>query len=630
MKKLVFTCLLICVLSVSLFAQKAPVKYGKVSREELAQSSFPGDSTIDAAVLCEYGVFDSNELQFTHTIRYKIYSKEGLNSLIMTIPVTTKEAVKGMVYNMEDGEIVKSRMTRESIYKERVIGRYSRMRIAPPDAKAGSVIDIRFTYPGLPYEWQFQKRIPVLWSELRIPDNQYIRFNKRFIGYEPLDVNSPGRWVGKNMPPFLAEPYINSGDNYMTTMFVEISEINVPGDGASAGISRDYSTTWDAVCDYFLDDQYYGGILRDPCLYLKDAAEEVKSISSTEEELVINALERIRKDVKWNKTEDLYPSETMRDVFVNEKTGTSTDMNFFFLKLLKKLDIECYPMVMSTRSEGTINPLFPSRSRFNYTVSYVKIGDRFHVIDAADKYFGFDMLNRSCLNGSGFVLRKNNPEWVTLSPEKSLSKMANCVLTISEDGFVEGSIQRQHADYASASFRKRYEKYTTEDEYLEDFEQSHPGIFVMDYSIKNIESNLGKILEAFQVEIDGIANVSGGMIYLDPQVIDRIEENPFKLESREYPVDFAYGRSSMYILTLNIPEGYVAEQLPKPIRLVNTDKSALFTYSVTQNGNVIQLMSKMTIKKPVFLQNEYEELRDFYSIIVNKEAEPIILKRANP
>lgn len=606
------------------------MKYGKVSKEEVIQSHYPADTTVDAAILCEYGEFNSERFTFTHIVRYKIYSKEGLNSLIMSLPVSSKGAVKGVVFNMVDGELVESKMTRESIYQERVIGSYSRMRIAPPDAKAGSVIDISFTLQGLPYEWRFQKRIPVLWSELRIPYSQYVKFNKRFIGYEPLYISTTGRWVGKNMPPFLAEPYISSSNNYMTTMFMEVSEIHLPGNSYNNGINEYYSNSWENVADYFYEHKYYGQILRGSSAYLNEALEELKSMSATEEELVINALERIRADVKWDKHETLFPSRSLREVYVDEKTASSADMNFFLLKLLKKLDLECYPMVMSTRSEGMVNPHFPSRSRFNYTVCYVKIGDEFHVIDAADKYYGYDMLNRSCLNGSGFVVKRENPEWISLSPEKLRNKMISCNLNISEDGFIRGSIKMKHADYAAASFRKQHEKYTTEDEYLEDFEQSNPGIFVMDYSLKNIENDLGNISESFTVEIDGVANVSGGMIYLDPLMVDRLEENPFKLESRQYPVDFASGRSIMYILTLTIPAGYVAEQLPKPINLVTSDKSALFQYNVSQNGSVIQLLSKMTIKKPVFLQDEYEELRDFYSIIVNKGSEPIILKRANP
>jgi hypothetical protein len=630
MKKLVSTSLLVLLLAASLFAQKAPMKYGKASREEVALKVYEPDSTVDAVVLCEYGVFRPDDLTFSYTIRYKIFSKEGLNALIMSIPVSTKSAVRGLVYNMVDGKVVESKMKKESMYQERVIGSYSRIRIAPPDAREGSVIDISYNITGLPSEWNFQKMIPVLWSELIIPKTDYYRFNQRFVGYEPLFEASSIRWVAKDMPAFLPEPYISSRNNYMTTMFIEVSEIHIPGNSNSTGYHEQFSTSWNQVSDYYYEHNRYGVVLRESAGYLNDAAEEVNGASANEKELVCNALDRIQADVKWDKQNRLFPTSPLREVYVKDKTGSSADMNFLFLKLLKKLDIECYPLLMSTRSEGYINPMFPTRIRFNYTASYVKIGDEFHVIDASDKFYGHELLRPACLNGAAFLVQREKGEWVDIVPDKMSRKMINCTLNIEEDGFVEGSMQVQYTSYAAASFRKSQEGYTTQDEYLQDFEQDNPGIFVMDYQVENLDKNQGSIREIIGVEIDGNTNVGGGLIHIDPVMIDRLEENPFKLESRSCPIDFAYGRNNLYILTLNIPEGYVAEQLPAPIRLVTSDNSGVFQMNVTQLGSSLQLMYMMTIKKPVFLQSEYDELRGFYKLIVNKEAEPIILKRANP
>ncbi|MCP4312354.1 MAG: hypothetical protein GY790_13910 [Bacteroidetes bacterium] len=630
MKKLVSASLLVMLVSSPLISQKAPMKFGKVSNEEVASKYYEPDSTVDAVVLCEYGVFDPEGLSFSHTVRYKIYSKEGLNSLIMSIPVSSKSEVKGMVYNMVGGKVEKSKLTKESIYQERVIGSYSRLRIAPPDAKEGSVIDIRYTMQGLPSEWNFQKTIPVLWSELVIPYSEYFSFNKNFIGYEPLSIGSANRWVAKDMPAFLPEPYVNSSNNYMTTMFLEISEIHISGQGSGTGYYENLSSTWSDVSEYFYDHDHYGVILRGGDGYLSKLADSVRAQSESDLDLMVNALAQIRKDIKWNKRERLFPSGMLRDLYLNDKTGSSTDMNFLFMKLLRKLDIECYPMLIRTRDEGIVNTRFPSRSRFNYTLSYVKVGDQYHIIDAADKYYEHDLLRLNCLNNSGFVVRKTNPEWVEIKPDKKRTKITNVMLDISEDGFIEGNMNVQHSNYAAASFRKLQENYTTQDEYLEDFEQDNSGFFVMEYSVKNLDEEQGIITETFQVEIDGNANVTGGMIYLNPVMIDHMEESPFKLEEREYPVDFGYARNKMYIMSMNIPEGMVVHQLPAPMKLVTVDKSGSYLYNITQSGSTIQIMIKMTTNKPQYLQSEYEELRAFFSIIVNKESEPIILKRANP
>lgn len=592
--------------------------------------SYEPDSTVDAAILCEYGVFSTTSFTFQWTTRYKIFSKEGLNRLIMSVPVASKGEVKGVVFNIEDGKIVKTKLDRKSIYRERVVEDYYRMRIAPPDARAGSVIDITFSMQGLPNTWQFQKKIPVFWSELVIPKNPYISFNKRFVGYEPLQVVTSSRWVAKEMPPFHPEPYINSSNNYMTTMFLEISSIHLPGSGYSTGIYENLSEDWDDVAEYYDDHTKFGEVLRVADIYLNGAADTVDAISASETEKVVNALNRIRDEVKWNKRQRLYPSTQLRSVYVKEKTGSSADMNFLFLKLLEKLDIECYPMLMSLRDEGMINPHFPSHSRFNYVVSYVKIGDRYYTIDAADKHYPYDMLNAECLNNFGFVLWKETGEWVDIAPEKKRSRMINATLSVEEDGLLTGSMTIQHAGYASALFRKRQERYTTRDEYLEEFETDHTGTFVMDYSVENLEQDVGSVKENFSLEIEGKTNVAGGLIYLDPVLIGRITENPFKLESREYPVDYTYPRDKMYILTLAVPDGYAVEQMPAPIKLITREKSIMYQFNAVQTQNSIQIMCRMSILKPMFIQTEYSELQALYDIVVNKESEPIILKKVTP
>ena len=86
----------------------------------------------------------------------------------------------------------------------------------------------------------------------------------------------------------------------------------------------------------------------------------------------------------------------------------------------------------------------------------------------------------------------------------------------------------------------------------------------------------------------------------------------------------------MYILNLNLPEGYTTEQIPAPLNLVNTDKSAQFHYSVNQSGNMIQVMYQLTINKAIFLPSEYEELKSFFQMVVLKEKEAVIIKKARP
>lgn len=118
-----------------------------------------------------------------------------------------------------------------------------------------------------------------------------------------------------------------------------------------------------------------------------------------------------------------------------------------------------------------------------------------------------------------------------------------------------------------------------------------------------------------------------GKMYLNPLLHLQLTENPFKLEERKYPVDFTVRKKVIYSLKITLPENYIIEELPQPIRMGLPEKSALILYNVGVVGNTITIMYKLVINKEVFYTDEYKLLKEFYSQIIEKHAEPIIISK---
>jgi len=170
----------------AVWAQKAPMKYGKVDKADLEMKVYPLDSTASAVLLCNYGYFDSNQMQFVHQMRIKILKEEGKDQGNLTVPASERTTVKGQTVNLENGVPVVTKLNKEGIFIER-ISRYSyQARVAMPNVKVGSVLDIEFYYDGLPSYWSFQRSIPVRWSELILEESIYFSFRKNSTGYVPL------------------------------------------------------------------------------------------------------------------------------------------------------------------------------------------------------------------------------------------------------------------------------------------------------------------------------------------------------------------------------------------------------------------------------------------------------------
>ncbi len=107
-----------------------------------------------------------------------------------------------------------------------------------------------------------------------------------------------------------------------------------------------------------------------------------------------------------------------------------------------------------------------------------------------------------------------------------------------------------------------------------------------------------------------------------------IKENPFKLEERQYPIDFIIPYTDKYLVNIKLPEGYSVESLPTSMALEFNDANVKFTYLIKQNGGFLQLKVELDIVNPLILPKDYKDFKDFYSKIVEKQAEQVVLTKA--
>src|SRR6056297_1425507 len=105
----------VCITATALHAQKRPFKPGKIKMADLEMEYYPGDSTVNAAILYDYGYFNVEQVNFTRMRRIKIFTREGLGQLIFRAPVRSKGSFTGFVLNYVDGKIEKERISRDHI-----------------------------------------------------------------------------------------------------------------------------------------------------------------------------------------------------------------------------------------------------------------------------------------------------------------------------------------------------------------------------------------------------------------------------------------------------------------------------------------------------------------------------------
>ena len=656
------------------FSQETPIKAGKVSMEELQLQRCEIDTNARAMVLCDEGksYFDYNSntgwtLHFDRLLRVKIFTNEGYDWADHEIELyktpSSKEKLgklKCFTYNLKDGKIVKEKLKSSDVYYEERTKNREYAKFSMPQVREGSVIEIEYSIISEFFfnlnSWYFQKDIPIAWSEYTIDIPEFLIYKMDMRGYIPLYINESGsesrsvmltekvstgdkyvrssafetgvydyvvnikHWVAKDVPAFIKEEPLTSVENYISKMDFELASYE-----PRYGQHEHYTKTWEDINELLLSDGDFGMQLNGGG-FIKDMAEEIAAAAATPEERMVIAYNTIKNHMKWTEINSVSTSQSLRGAF-NDGKGNSADINLLLVLLLDKLEIDSDPVVLSTRAHGIVSPIQPTLSKFNYVIAAAYIGDAVYLMDATDPMVPFGLLPKRDLNDQGRIISKKRPGWVNLMIDRPFKDFTMSSFTINDDLVLTGGMQTGCNDYAALAARKKVNSYTSEDDYIQSIKDKHPGLQVTEYELINRTDYNEPYKEKFQVTLSDQIVDACDILYFTPMFTAAIDENPFKLEERKYPVEYPYTMDMGYMASITIPEGYTIDEVPQNAMVQLPNKAGSFIYSVTQMGNVLQVMSKIQINKNFFLPDDYEFLKAFYDHIITKHGEQVVLKK---
>ena len=659
--------------SIPLFlaAQKPPIKFGDISKEELMMTSYDKDSSASAVILADYGrsAIRYNQstgfsLDFERVTRIKIFTKDGLRWGDFSIPLyksgVDEEKVVGLkavTYNLEDGKIVESKVKNDGIFEENLDAHWDITKVTCPNVREGSIVEISYKVNS-PFwvnfqDWTFQSTIPTMISEYRSQIPEYFIYDRYMQGYVSLSITDEtrtansiritsfersgfrvtrstgttdqidyqdinNRWVATDVPAFKPEPHMTSVNNFITKINFELAAVKFPNQPV-----KNFMGSWSDINKTLLESENFGSQITGNGFLRKIAEEETAGLSAPEEKIA-RIFSYVQQNVVWDGTQRMYPSTPLRKVLDNKK-GSSAEINFLLASMLEKIDIDVSPVVLSTRSNGFVRTATPVSSQFNYVVCLARTNDASILLDATERLLPLGLLPERCLNGQGFVVSRDGFRWIPLESKFKTRVVTSCDFILKPVGELEGKIKRDCSGYAALKNRKKY-LVEGEGEFLKDFVGSH------EWQIKTTTiGNAKEIRDNFTQEHELIVNenmmVAGEMIYLDPFIHNAYKENPFKAEVREYPVDFGSPAEETFFFKLTIPDNYLVDELPTSKIISMPENGARYIYNVSTTGNQIAITSMFHINKSLFTQVEYPYLREFYNQIVAKQAEQIVLKR---
>ncbi len=665
--------ILIAILTNSVHAQVKPYGFDKITASDFSLTNII-DSTAEAVVIADVGNtrFDYGPtgfyLIFERKTRIRILKPEGTSHATIEIPLykTTKDketvdSFKGYTYNLENGEVVKTKVRKEDMFLEKVSENWDQEKIAMPSVRENSIIEYSYRVNSDFFfnlqPWYFQSDIPVQLSQYRVLIPEYFEYKKISHGYVPFLVNSVSRtnqkfivhvqsaiaqqgvqserssarndeynpaateyvWVTQNVPALKPEPYITTVKNYLSSIEFELAMIKMPGSAP-----QEIADNWETINTKLLENEDFGRIVKKGN-FISDKLPDIEANASTELEKATAIFNYVQQRVKWNEDYGIYANTVPRKVF-DDRTGSVADINLMMVALLKEAGLNAEPVILSTRSHGIVMEMFPILSKFNYVIGMVKIDTATYLLDATSRFVPFNTLPERCLNGSGRIISKNNAGWVRLLNSEIRNEYTNAAFTLAADGAYSGTCAISSAGLSGTDRRNSFKSKEQKD-FIKEFNSSHSTWSIKDFTYKNLDTVNSPFSETYTIEASEGAQLAGDHMYLNVMAGLGMASNPFKLEKRTYPVDFSCPAKETILVRITLPEGWVVEELPKSAQITLPEKSASFKMSVVQSQGFIQVTSSLYIDKTMFIPEEYEQLKEFFRLIVAKNAEQIILKK---
>ncbi len=645
---LLTTILLICT-AFSAFAQETVPKltWNIFSAEDLKMTSWVSDTSASAAILGNVGDLNMEEVKqyygfrFTEMKRIKIFKKSGFDYANIRIPYYAKDETQ-QITNIRAQTITpdgyKHPVEAKNIVHEKINDKWSVAKFTFPKVTEGCILEYEYDLLSTQIlelrEWYFQDRIPTRFSVLNLDLWSRYEFTYLFQGEDNLKSTKPkydtreGRTTisfhTKDLPGLKDESYVTSVDNYLTRIRFQLSKyFSLP-----SGAKIEVMSTWEKTADELLNHDNLGKKFLKKSRYSKvfEASQDVYSPTDSTKLKVQKIYDWINHNIAWDGHYYLWSDKDPNDVLKTGKGGSS-DINFILLALLKEAGVIAQPVLVSTRKHGVPYLNFPIIDQFDHCLVLVEFENKqTMILDAGHPYLTMGLPSEQALNGKGWLMRKKDPVWIEIKPAIS-SQVVAAKFDISKDGGMKGTLNNIYRGHIAAQQRMVYEGDETGKSKVKYLKTKNPDWLIESLSSLNLDKPNDPFRETINCTMTGSEQSNADLIYFKPTLKSGWEVNPFKLETRTYPVEFPYPTNDQYILTLNIPEGYKVEELPKSINLVLPPEDARFTYSISNEDKTIKMAIKIQINKTAFAASEYVSLKNFFNQIAAKLEEMIVLKK---
>lgn len=641
-----FTKTLSCILLFFLSAISGISQTEKIDKEALKETANPSFPEAKAVILYSeqntYITNNHNAILLVTTVkkRIKFYGEDfdhATQHLFLYQGSSGREEaskIKGTTYNLSGGKIVETKLENNGIF-EKDINKYTKeVSFTMPAVKKGSIIEFEYIIRS-PYFWDldefpFQYDIPLIKAIIQVntPDNfLYSKTHKgKEIAIEKTEKKIDQRlgmqvnistYTAENIPALKDEKFVDNIKNYRSGILYELIFISY-----SDGTTKKYSVSWDDVAKTISESEDYKYKLNNKGVF-KTAIDALIASETDTLQKIKTIYNHVKSTIKWDGNNGKYFDKGIRAAY-NEGKGNVADINLTLVAMLRYAGVDAYPVVISTRDN--LKPVFPTLEQLNYVIVLAQANGKSYFMDATEKFSKLNLLPIRDYNGRGMLI--NGTEWQfvdVIQPEPSnLVQMLN--VTLNPNLSASGKVRTRLSNHYAYFHRKEIASESKED-YVREKESELNNIVIANYESKYDEKSSGTVNESYEYQFENSSQAIGNKLFFNPLLFLASSENPFKSETRSFPINFGFPFAKKTIVNIKIPAGYKVVSLPESIRVKLGENLGQFDYIISSKGSFISLSMNFSMNKAVVLPAKYEFIKGLYDQMIQKQQESIVLEK---
>ena len=418
------------------------------------------------------------------------------------------------------------------------------------------------------------------------------------------------------------EPYMSSDVDNLQCILFQLTAIRPTG-----SFHHEFPDTWAKVGGALADDEDFGKQLKRKLNNEEEIINKAKTFKSADEKIAY-IFGEVKNRIKWNDIDRWYTNDGTRSAW-DKKTGNSAEVNLILYHLLKQSGVDAYPMIVSTRPHGKVNPAYPFLYQFNRAVVYVPVDSVTHyIIDATNKYNTYDVIPANLLNSYGLYIDKDKERYdmVFLAVKKPTLKLVSLDAEITPDGKMKGAAIINNYSYNRMSDLKNYQT-DGEKKFIDNLKENDNALSIASLKMENMETDSLPLIEHVDFKLD-LTGSDGNYIYFKPNLFSSFKNNPFLSENRFSDIDFGFINNLSITGSFKVPAGYKADALPKSVTMITPDKGITFRRIVLEQDGAILIRYAINYGKTIYFKQDYAYLHEFYKKMYEMMNEQIVLKKS--